>query len=56
MGRFSKFSYLGIKLGKWPKFQKLQIGYDLFLPQGVEIGLIFALRTAISEIQAIFQN
>ena len=30
--------------------------YTLFFPWGVEIELIFALRAAISEIQAIFQN
>ncbi len=30
--------------------------YTLFLPQGVEIELIFALRRAVSEVQAIFQN
>ncbi len=30
--------------------------YTLFLPQGGEIELIFALRAAVSEIQASFQN
>ncbi len=30
--------------------------YTLFLPQGVEIELIFALRAAVSEIWAHFQN
>ncbi len=30
--------------------------YALFLPQGVEIKLIFALRTAIFEMRTIFQN
>ena len=38
-GQFSKLPYLGMKLGKWPKFQKLHM-YPL-LPQGVEIELIF---------------
>ncbi len=30
--------------------------WTLFLPQRVEIGLIFALRAAVSEIQTDFQN
>ena len=41
MGRFSKLPYLGMKLGHWPKFQKLHIYYFvLSLPQGVELSLI----------------
>ncbi len=34
----------------------LHFALRLFLPQGVEIELIFALRAAVSEIQADFQN
>ncbi len=30
--------------------------WTTFLPQGVEIELIFALRTAVSKIRADFQN
>ena len=52
--RFSKFPYLGMKLGHWPKCQKLK--YTLFLPYGVEIELIFALWAAVSERRADFQN
>ena len=54
-GRFSKLPYLGMKLAKWPKFQKLHI-YTPFVPQRVKIELIFALREAVSKIQADFQN
>ena len=54
MGRFSQLSYLGMKLGHWPKFQKLHI--YLFLPQRVKIELILALRAAVSEIWADFLN
>ena len=43
------------KLGHWSKFQKLHI-YSLSTPEGVEIELIFALRTVVSEILAYFQN
>ncbi len=42
-----------MKHGKWPKFQKLHI-WSLFLPQGVEIELIFALQAAVSKIRANF--
>ena len=96
-GPFFKIAiYLGMKLGKWPNFQKLNIyslsnpggsnwphshstgsgfrdtgrflkfsymgmnssscTYTLFLPQGVEIDLIFALQAAVSEIRANFHN
>ena len=41
-GHFSNLPHLDMKLGKWPKFQKLQI-YP-FLPQGVEIKVMFALQ------------
>ncbi len=41
---FSKLSYLGMKLGNWPNSRSCT--YNLFLPQGVEIKLIFALRPA----------
>ncbi len=102
--QFWKLPYLGMKLGKWPKCQKLHtlsfyppVGSksSLFLlyhgqqflrhrpifkiaifrhetsplvkvpevahirsfyPQGVEIELIFAVRAAVSEIRANFQN
>ncbi len=33
MGHFSKLPYLGMKLGKWPKFQKLHI-YSVSTPGG----------------------
>ncbi len=52
-GWFSKLPYLAMKLGHWPKFQKWHI-YSLI--QGLEIGLILALRAAVSEILADFQN
>ena len=39
-GPFSKLPYLGMKLGHWPKFQKLhKYRYTLFLPQRVEVEL-----------------
>ncbi len=50
---FSKLPYLGMKPGHWPKFQKLHIH---FLPQGVEIELIFTLWAAVSEIRVDFQT
>ena len=53
-GRFSKFAYLGMKLGDWEKFQKLHI-YSLSTPEG-EIKLSFALRAAVLEIRENFQN
>ena len=34
MGGFSKLPYLGMKLGHWPKFQKLHIYYSLSTPGG----------------------
>ena len=51
-GPLSKLPYLGVKPGHWPKCQKLHA----CLPLGVEIELIFALRAAVSEIRADFQN
>ncbi len=55
-GRFSKLPYLGMKLGHWPKFQKLHIHvYPVSTPGG-EIEFIFALRAAVCEIWADFQN
>ncbi len=53
LGRFSKLPHFGMKLGNLPKVQKYT--YTPLL-QGVEIQLTFALRTAVSEIQADFQN
>ncbi len=53
-GRHAKLLYLGMNLGYWLKFQKLDM--YLCLPQGVEIKLIFVLRAAVSEIRADFQN
>ena len=44
-----------MKLGLWPKFQKLHI-YFLSAPAGGEIEVIFALQAAVSEILAAFQN
>ncbi len=52
--RFSKLPYLSMKLGHWSKCQKWHTYSLLF--QGIKIELIFALRTAISEILADFQN
>ena len=46
--------HICMKLGMWPSSRNCT--YKLFLPQGVEIELIFALRAAISEIRANFQN
>ncbi len=42
-----------MKLGDWPKFQKLHIYSQ---PQGAKIELISALQAAVSQIQADFQN
>ena len=47
-GRFSKFSYLGMN--------SRGCTCTLFLPQRVEIELIFTLRAVVSEIRAHFQN
>ena len=47
--RFSKLLYLGIKLGHWKKFQKLQIlVYYLSVPWG-KIELIFAPWAVVSK-------
>ncbi len=54
MGQFSKLPYLGMKLGHQPSSRSCT--YSLFLLQGVEIELNFALWAAVSEIQADFQN
>ena len=43
-----------MKLYHWQKFKKTQM--DVFLPQGVEIKIIFGLRAAVFEIRADFQN
>ena len=43
----------------WPLVKVPEVAhtlYMLFLPQGVEIELIFALQAVVSEIQANFQN
>ncbi len=37
-GQFSKLQYLDMKLGKWPKFQKLHI-YPLSTPGGSKLSL-----------------
>ena len=52
-GHFSKLPYLSMKLGHWPKFQSCT--YTVFLPQGGEMELVFALRAAVSEIGPIFK-
>ena len=52
--RFLKLPYLIMKLGHWPQFQKLH-KYS-HSTEGVEIELIFPLRSAISDIQVDFQN
>ncbi len=53
-GRFSKLPFWGMKVGHWPKFQKLHIYF--FLPQGGEIKLVLPLRAAVLEIRADFRN
>ncbi len=45
-----------MKLGHWPKCQELHIYSLSLVPKGVEIELIFALRTVVSEVMANFQN
>ena len=50
MGRFSKLPYLGMKVGHWPKLEKLH----MFLPQGVEIELVVALRQRFPRYGPIF--
>ena len=40
-GQFSKLQYLGMKLGHWPKFQKLHI-YCLYTPVGLKLGTLIA--------------
>ncbi len=52
--QFSKLPYLGMKLGRWQKFQGCT--YTLFLPKWVEIELSFVLWAAVSKIMAVFQN
>ncbi len=52
-GQFSNLPYLGMKLGHW---RPRSCTYTPFLSQGIEIELIFALRAAVSEIWANFQN
>ncbi len=48
----SKLAYWGIFFLK----RFIEVAYGHFLPYGVEIELIFALRAAVSEIRADFQN
>ncbi len=52
---FFNLPYLGMKLGKWPKFQKLEM-HAHFTPMGVEIEVTFTLRAAVSEIRTHFQD
>ncbi len=52
--RYSKLPYLGMNLAIGQSSRSCT--YTLFLPQGVEIELIFTLRAAVSEIQADFQH
>ncbi len=40
----------------WPLAKIPEVAHTLFLPQGLEIELILALQTAMSEILADFQN
>ena len=56
-GQLLKLPYFGMKLGKCSMFPKLHIYhvYSLSTP-GFEIGIIFALRAAVSETQADFQH
>ncbi len=56
IGRFSKLPYLGMKLGDSFGQSSRSCTFTLFLPQGIEIELIFALRAAVSELRANFQN
>ncbi len=53
-GRFWKLPYLGMKPEIWKSARNCL--WTLFLPQGVEIKLIFALWVAVSEIQPDFEN
>ncbi len=50
-GSFSKLPYLGMKLGHWPKFQKLRI-HSLYYPR-VPNSLRFLLQLAICKILAL---
>ena len=54
MGQFLNLPYLGMELGHWPSPRSCR--YTPFLPQGVQIELIFALWAAVCEKQANFQN
>ncbi len=54
MGRFSKLPHLGMKLGKWPKFQKLHIYLQSIL-RGWNWAYFRSMGIG-SEIQADFQN
>ncbi len=53
MGQFSKLPYMGKKLRSK---SSISCTNPLYLPQGVKIGLMFALRAAVSEIRANFQT
>ncbi len=54
-GRFSKLAIFGHET--WPLATVAHTHQcTLFLPQGVEIELIFALWAAVSELRAVFQN
>ncbi len=44
-----------MKLPNWKNFQTLHMYCTLFLPQGIENELMFALWAEVSEIEAIFK-
>ncbi len=52
--RFSKLPYLGMESGMWKSARSCL--WAVFLPQEVEIEVIFSLRVAVSEIWADFKT
>ncbi len=54
-GWFSKLPYLANGHETWPLAKIPEVAHTLFLSQGLEIELMFALRAAVSEILADFQ-
>ncbi len=53
-GQFLKLPYLGMKLGKWPKFQTLNI-YSLYIPRGRNWGYFRSIGNGFWD-TANFQN
>ena len=55
-GRFSKLPYLGVKLGHWPKCQKLhKPGIPNFYPQGAKLSLFLLHRQRFPRYGPIFK-